>query len=526
LSEAKILVDRMSINKALSFDLFSDIIFSKRLKEKTINLIRSLWNPAVTNSLNEAHFESRLIPLNKKHPDVPKAEEFRPIVVMSPLVKLLEARLLEKLQWYTSTKLQRSQTGFVPGMDIFVNIHRALDQIRLRINDKKKVFCLFLDFKSAYNTVPHDELFQKLNSICSEEEVQLLRAIYSRMIIKLGSEKLRCNVGVAQGSMISPALFDLYAEDLITELIQNGWNIFDILAYADDHLILCDSIEELEKAISTVKSWCQKANILLNPTKSGILEVVPRRGKISLDVGTKISDIPVVQSYRYLGLLLDGKLTGDLHIQQMNKKIYFLNEKLAPLLTKVSLDYRINLWKALVRPLYNSSIAIMYHNNLTRINKLESNMRMSFKRFVGLSITTSNSVLNCLIDFNIKKLADDQHQKANNKWQRRLALKPILKDKVLEKIRTPILPKLFIKYNNIQKSKCPVCRDYSINDANHLKTMHNIQVPSTLELLNNLCKNFPRVPSKGFSRSLILLQEQKYIQRYLNLIIKHTLNKI
>lgn len=84
--------------------------------------------------------------------------------------------------------------------------------------------------------------------------MQLLRAIYSRLSIKIGSEETKCNVGVAQGSMISPALFDIYTEELISEFMKSGWSFEDVLAYADDHLVICDSIEEVQNAIRLIKS--------------------------------------------------------------------------------------------------------------------------------------------------------------------------------------------------------------------------------------------------------------------------------
>jgi len=172
LSEEKAhkIVERMATNKAISFDLFSDVIFSEEFKNKTSQVIKDLWSRKSTKYLNEYHFEARLIPLNKKFPEIPKPDEFRPIIVMSPLVKLLEARLLETLQNYLTTSLHRSQTGFVPGLDIFVNIHRAIKQIRKRVDSKGRVFCLFLDFKSVYNTIPHEELFEKLRRVLPMEE--------------------------------------------------------------------------------------------------------------------------------------------------------------------------------------------------------------------------------------------------------------------------------------------------------------------------------------------------------------------
>ena len=145
--ESLCLVQRMATNKALAFDLMSDVIFSKGLQTKTAQIITQLWQSELLNKLPPKYFEARLIPLNKKHPHTPTPEEFRPIVVMSPLVKLIEARLLSKLQSYLANGMSKCQIGFVPGMDVYVNIHRAVKQLRKRTNANQHAFCLFLDFK-------------------------------------------------------------------------------------------------------------------------------------------------------------------------------------------------------------------------------------------------------------------------------------------------------------------------------------------------------------------------------------------
>jgi hypothetical protein len=42
--------------------------------------------------------KSRLIALNKCHPDTPQVKDYRPIVICSPLVKFLEGLLVPALQ--------------------------------------------------------------------------------------------------------------------------------------------------------------------------------------------------------------------------------------------------------------------------------------------------------------------------------------------------------------------------------------------------------------------------------------------
>ena len=61
-------------------------------------------------------FEARLCPLNKVWPQIPKNDEFRPIVVLSPLFMFLELRFLSKLNKYLTYQLDRNQIGFVKKM--------------------------------------------------------------------------------------------------------------------------------------------------------------------------------------------------------------------------------------------------------------------------------------------------------------------------------------------------------------------------------------------------------------------------
>jgi hypothetical protein len=61
-------------------------------------------------------FQARLCSFNKVWPNIPLSEEFRPIVVLSPLYKFLELRFLSKLNTYLTQKLDRNQIGFVKSM--------------------------------------------------------------------------------------------------------------------------------------------------------------------------------------------------------------------------------------------------------------------------------------------------------------------------------------------------------------------------------------------------------------------------
>ena len=130
---------------------------------------------------------------------------------------------------------------------------------------RRNLYGLFIDFSTAYNTILHTKLYKDLERVLEKEEIQLIKAIYSRNKIKLGDQSFKPNIGVAQGSIISPFLFNIYCENLYNQLIQEeSINKEDLLGYADDILVLCTSIIQLKKVIKRIKEWSSTNNLKLN----------------------------------------------------------------------------------------------------------------------------------------------------------------------------------------------------------------------------------------------------------------------
>jgi len=143
----------------------------------------------------------------------------------------------------------------------------------------------------------------------------------------------------------------------------------DLLAYADDLLVLCSSPHQLRQVIRIIKKWSKENNLGLNAKKFGIIKFWPRYGnqKSSLKLGSRLEEIPIVAEYKYLGLRLNKKLTMEPQLTHIRKKSKFIRVRLAPTVKNLRLDYRMNLWTIFIRPLFDQ-LAGLYNAERTNIN--------------------------------------------------------------------------------------------------------------------------------------------------------------
>lgn len=107
--------------------------------------------------------------------------------MLSPAYKWLELRFLPRLRDYMSRELDRNQTGFVPGLGTSVNLVLLLERLR-ECRRREGRCCVFVDFKSAYNTVRRERLYRALiaRGIFAVEEVNFLRSLHDALYFRDG----------------------------------------------------------------------------------------------------------------------------------------------------------------------------------------------------------------------------------------------------------------------------------------------------------------------------------------------------
>lgn len=121
------------------------------------------------------------------------------------------------------------------------------------------------DFKSYFDTIPHNRLMSLLEMKISDEPLLNLIQKYLKQDIVDGLEKWTPVTGTPQGAVLSPLLANIYLHPLDTMLTNLG---LKVVRYADDFVILSKTKEEAMMALEEVKQWVSQSDLELHPDKT------------------------------------------------------------------------------------------------------------------------------------------------------------------------------------------------------------------------------------------------------------------
>ena len=248
---------------------------------------------------------------------------YRGIAVGSLLAKLYACMLNEKLMKWTEQHGLRAR-----GQAGFRKDHRTTDQtfvVRTLIEkakaNKQPLYSCFVDFKKAYDTVPRDLLWTKLERIGVHGEfLRGVKALYAEVPMGVQfaegmSETFQSTLGVKQGCPLSPTLFGIYIDDFQTEL-EAGAAAFDLptlcgvqapaLFYADDLDLVSTSVTGLQAQLDLLEVYCKRWRLTVNVKKTKVVVYGARQP--TPPVLTYMSvPIEVLDSFRYLGVDISSR---------------------------------------------------------------------------------------------------------------------------------------------------------------------------------------------------------------------------
>lgn len=270
-----------------------------------------------------------VVPILKPLKPSDDVDSYRPISLLSCVRKTLERMIKLRLEWWLEHHglYPNFQFGFRRGMGTYHAAGKLVTDIQLCFSRNNYLAAIFLDLKSAYDSVDLTILEQGLFKLgippkINRNIINMFRG--RKLFLRKPNNTLMgprfASQGLPQGSVLSPILFNIYTNDIYFE------NNVKIVQYADDFIIYTEGrklnnvVESLDKSFHDIRQWAIEKSFLISYKKT-IASIfsrhnLPERDTIVLD-DCQVTYKKVV---KYLGFYLDQKLTWKSHIENIISK--------------------------------------------------------------------------------------------------------------------------------------------------------------------------------------------------------------
>ncbi|KAK3526945.1 hypothetical protein QTP86_005766 [Hemibagrus guttatus] len=243
------------------------------------------WNEEVQHSIQRKM-------LAKKKWDMDRTEENR------QEYKELQRRVKRevskaKQNAYDELYTRKSTTDAIFALRILMEKYR---------DGQRELHCVFVDLEKAYDRVPREELWYCMRrSGVAEKYVRVVQDMYerSRTVVRCAvgqTEEFNVEVGLHQGSALSPFLFAIVMDQLSEEVRQESpWTMMS----ANEIVICSESREQVEENLERWRFALERRGMKVSRSKTEYMCVNEREG--SGTVRLQGEEVKKVQEFKYLG---------------------------------------------------------------------------------------------------------------------------------------------------------------------------------------------------------------------------------
>ena len=347
--------------------------------------------------------------------DYRDTKSYRTITLSPVLLKLHEKVILWHMDYdlkMTSMTSDR-QFGFKKGSSTETALHKVVRCIEKWIARRGFVLGTFLDVEGAFDNVSFEAISQSIHNSPVDKStagwiVNMVSNRYITVTHKTHTKRVRITRGCPQGGILSPFLWNLIVDDLLSFTADKlpGY----LQAFADDLVGLAEGqdleyiCERTQKTINTIESWCKSKGLNISNLKTKVVMFTWRK-KWTLPKSIMVEGKPVELSgsTKFLGVTLDSKLNFNEHIRNITKKATMLlmqcKKAVGPTWGMTPKTCRW-IYTSVVRPVLSYASVVWVNALNTQINtkQLEKVQRLALNIMTGALPGTSNINLNHLTD--------------------------------------------------------------------------------------------------------------------------------
>ena len=264
----------------------------KCLGETALEFLTKLYNRTMESErMPEEWRDSILIPIFKNKGDVQSCSNYRGIKLISHSMKLWESVVERRLR--SELTFSEQQYGFMPGKsttDALFALRVLMEKYR---EGQKELQCVFVDMERAYDKVPREEVWYcMIKSGLAEKYVRIVQYMYDDSITAVRcavgvTEGFEVNVGLHQGSALSPCLFAMVMDRITDDIREEApWTMM----FADDIVICSESKEWLEQKLESWRYALERRGMKVNRRKTEYMCVNETGGG---DGGGRVEDVTI-----------------------------------------------------------------------------------------------------------------------------------------------------------------------------------------------------------------------------------------
>jgi hypothetical protein len=288
---------------------------------------------------------------------------FRPISLTCICCKILEKIIKRQMLKYLEANqlLHDSQHGFRNSRSCLTNLLLSTESWTTSIDEGSKVDVIYIDFKKAFDSVPHRRLLHKLEMFgISGILLKWLNSFLTnrtQCVSVNGSSSVWSDVlsGVPQGSVLGPLLFILYIDDLPLRITS------DILLFADDVKIwkaisTPDDSKILQENLDALQNWSANWLLQFNTNKCAVLHLQSRINAENHVYTLNNQTLLQVSTERDLGVIVDSSLKPALQCANVAKKAMSSMRRIIRAFPILKPETFLKIYPAFIRPILEYGI--------------------------------------------------------------------------------------------------------------------------------------------------------------------------
>ena len=338
-----------------------------------------------------------IVPIYKGKGDRNECKNYRGISLLSIPGKVYGRIIIERVRVLTEGMIGEEQCGFRSGRGCVDQVF-VMKQMSEKFVDKGRcLYVAYMDLEKAYDRIDREAMWHVLSIYgINGKLLKAVQSFYERSeacvrVCREEGDWFRVRVGLRQGCVMSPWLFNLFMDGVMKEVRERAgdvgvtlcdsqrneeWKV-EWLMFADDTVLLGDSEEKLNRLVQEFGSVCQRRKLTVNEGKSKVMRV-GKNGEVN-EVNVNMNDrrMEEVETYRYLGV--DVSSEGGME-EEVNHRITEARKAWGALKDvwkkrHISNEAKVGMYEGIIEPtlLYGCETWVMKKRDRKRIEAVEMN---------------------------------------------------------------------------------------------------------------------------------------------------------